>query len=179
MKRSSAIPVVLAVAAMVLGAFFLVGCEDEVASGALGGIPVMAQNTEMGTVDTASDTQESTPAAPEGQEEEESTDPATSEPVSLGLVNVDALIAKPDSYLGKVVTVKGTILSQCIRGCRFSLDDGTGVVNIELLDEALEEVLMKGSVGRVVQVTGLVDHTAPPRIIVEDRGQWSYVEKED
>ena len=179
MKRSSTIPVVLAAAAMVLGAFFLVGCEDEVASGALGGVPVMAQNPGTGTADVASETEDTAPAEPEGQEEEEPTDPATNEPVSLGLVNVDALIEKPDSYLGKVVTVKGTILSQCIRGCRFSLDDGTGVVNIELLDEALEEVLMKGSVGRVVQVTGVVDPTAPPRIVVENRGQWSYVEKED
>ena len=74
------------------------------------------------------------------------------------------------------MAVRGTILTQCIRGCRFSLDDGTGVVNIELVGEAEANLLMQGSVGRIVEVRGVVEGSSRPMILVEDRDGWSYVD---
>jgi len=182
MKRVAWMPAVLAAVMTLAGAvLFLTGCEDEVAAGVLGGRDVATQEQD------APEAVESTPdemhASVSGEESGaftassavEETEQAEAQVVD-GVMEIGVLVDDTASYLGKSVAVQGTILAQCIRGCRFSLDDGTGVVNIELVDEALEDVLMKGSVGRAVEVRGIVDSASPVRILVEDRGGWEYVD---
>ena len=87
---------------------------------------------------------------------------------------IETVLASPASYVGKEVTVRGVILTQCIRGCRFSIDDGTGVIGIELVDEALEKLIAQGSVGRTVRVTGSVEGSSRPLIFVHTADGWTF-----
>ena len=91
-------------------------------------------------------------------------------------MNIDTLIENAVAYDGEEVLLQGKILTQCIRGCQFTLDDGTGTVGVELVDEALENVLMTGSVGRTVLVRGLVETSPRPLVVIESRDGWSYVD---
>jgi len=95
---------------------------------------------------------------------------------SPSILSIETLIDNAAAYDGQEILLQGTILTQCIRGCQFSLDDGTGVVGVELVDEALENVLMHGSVGRTVLVRGVVGTSPRPLILVETRDGWSYVD---
>ena len=142
----------------------LAGCEDEAEAGTsaargAGNVP----NT-----------------APAIATPEESTDPpivGTAEgQLETLAMSVDELVQNTAEYTGREVVVRGTILTQCIRGCQFSLDDGTGVIGIELVEEALENVLMRGSVGRIVEVRGIIEGTSRPLILVKDREGWRYVD---
>jgi len=179
MKRATWMPAALAVAVVLTGAaLFLTGCENEIAAEVLGGSQTAQAEepvTETAIVEmpaeiagVATGMAETDAGGKGGPPEEESIVP--------GVIEISNLGDNASAYVGMTVTVQGTILAQCIRGCRFSLHDGTGVVNIELVDEALENVLMKGSVGRIVEVRGIVDSTSPTRILVEDRTGWSYVD---
>jgi len=73
-----------------------------------------------------------------------------------------------DRYNGRTVLVRGKITTQCVRGCQFNLDDGTGVLLVELVEEALERVLPRGSIGKRIEVRG-VFHAAPrPALVVDN-----------
>jgi len=98
------------------------------------------------------------------------------ETVDLGLVAIDELIRTPEAYVGNIVTVQGTIVTQCIRGCLFSLDDGTGILGVELVDNALERVLSGGSVGRPVEARGVIEGDVRPVLIVEEPQDWNYLD---
>jgi len=181
MKRMAWMSIALTVSVLLVGAaLFLGGCEDEVAAEVLGGGQVAATQAPepaAGTtvIEMPADSSSSVAGATNTEALGKGGTPA--EVVAVpGVLEIDHLVENVDSYLGKSVAVRGMILAQCIRGCRFTLDDGTGVVNIELVDEALEEVLMKGSVGRTVEVRGIVDSTSPVRILVEGRNSWEYVD---
>ena len=141
----------------------LVGCEGE---------------AEAGTARGAGNIPDAAPAVAAAPEEP--TDPpivGTAEgELEILAMSVDELVQNTADYAGREVSVRGTILTQCIRGCKFSLDDGTGVIAIELVDEALENVLMRGSVGRIVEVRGVIEGTSRPLILVEDRDGWRYVD---
>ena len=93
-----------------------------------------------------------------------------------GILAVRDLIENAADYEGMEVQLQGKILTQCIRGCQFTLDDGTGVVGVELVDDALENVLMRGSVGRTVLLRGVVEASPRPLVLVEDREGWGYVD---
>ncbi|MCK5827422.1 hypothetical protein KAH43_02770 [Candidatus Bipolaricaulota bacterium] len=56
--------------------------------------------------------------------------------------------------------VRGTIVTQCISGCTFSLEDGMAVIAVELIDDAVDNVLGGGSIGRSVEVRRTVE-TSP------------------
>lgn len=90
-------------------------------------------------------------------------------------VTAGELIKNGNKYQGKVVLVKGTIVTQCIRGCEFALDDGTGVISVQLEGKALDRLLSKGSVGKKVEARG-VFHKAPrPRVAVERPEDWRFL----
>ncbi len=151
-------------------ALILTGCDDE----------AVADATAARGVGTAAAT---TPVAVEASQPQEAPQetPApiagsTGGELSILALSVDELIQNTSQYTGREVAVRGTILTQCIRGCQFSLDDGTGVVGIELVEEALENVLMTGSVGRIVEVRGVVEGSSRPLILVKDRDGWSYAD---
>ncbi len=89
-----------------------------------------------------------------------------------GLVAIEKLIKGASDYDGRTVTIKGEILAQCSAGCEFSVDDGTGVLSVQLEGEALDKVLNKGSVGKKVEVTGVFHATPRPQVGVEKLGSW-------
>lgn len=73
-----------------------------------------------------------------------------------------------DRYDGTAVIVRGRITTLCVRGCRFNLDDGTGLLFVELVDEALERVLPRGSIGRRIEVRGIFRAAPRPSLVVDD-----------
>ena len=150
-------------------ALLLAGCDEEAAADAAAakGIGTVSEPATVATVpEPVSEPDEAAPGV---------TGVASGE-VSILALSVDELIRNTAAYTGQQVVVRGTILTQCIRGCKFSLDDGTGVVNIELVGEAEANLLMHGSVGRIVEVRGVVEGMSRPLILVEDRDGWSYVD---
>jgi hypothetical protein len=83
-------------------------------------------------------------------------------------VSIRDLFDHPDRYDGRTVIVRGKITTLCVRGCRFNLDDGTGVLFVQLEGKALERPLPRGSIGKRIEVRG-VFHAAPrPILIVDD-----------
>ena len=107
------------------------------------------------------------------------TPPAASEEESdsaIIVATLDELIAAASSYGNREIIVRGTIVTQCIRGCQFSLEDGTGVVAVELVDDALDNVLTRGSVGRQVEVRGVIEGSPRIVIVVEEPDGWQYLD---
>jgi len=89
---------------------------------------------------------------------------------------LDELFANAAAYSDKAVVVRGTIVTQCISGCTFSLEDGTAVIAVELIDDALDHVLDGGSVGRSVEVRGTVETSPQLVIVIEDPEDWNYLD---
>lgn len=89
---------------------------------------------------------------------------------------LDDLFANAASYSNKAVVVRGTIVTQCISGCTFSLEDGTAVIAVELIDDALDHVLEGGSIGRSVEVRGTVETSPQLAIVIEDPEDWNYLD---
>jgi uncharacterized protein YdeI (BOF family) len=89
---------------------------------------------------------------------------------------LDELFANAAVYSNKEVVVRGTIVTQCISGCTFSLEDGTAVIAVELIDDALDNVLDGGSVGRSVEVRGTVETSPQLVIVIEDPEDWNYLD---
>jgi len=90
--------------------------------------------------------------------------------------SLDELFANAATYSNKAVVVRGTIVTQCISGCTFSLEDGTGVIGVELIDDALDHVLDGGSIGRLVEVRGTVEVSPHLVIVIEDPEDWNYLD---
>ena len=90
--------------------------------------------------------------------------------------SLDELFANAAAYSNKAVVVRGTIVTQCISGCTFSLEDGTGVIGVELIDDALDHVLDGGSIGRLVEVRGTVEVSPHLAIVIEDPEDWNYLD---
>ncbi|MFC2077340.1 hypothetical protein ACFLTM_00835 [Candidatus Bipolaricaulota bacterium] len=156
---------VVLVATGLASALMLAGCDDEA-------VAEVASAQGVGSIAVAP------PASVQPQE------PAVQTPIAAAgdgaaaalQLSVEELIMNTEAYVGQEVVVRGIILTQCIRGCQFSLDDDTGVIGIELVEEALENVLMTGSVGRTVEVRGIVEGGSRPLILVKDRDGWRYVD---
>ncbi len=89
---------------------------------------------------------------------------------------LDELFANAAVYSNKEVVVRGTIVTQCISGCTFSLEDGTAVIAVELIDDALDNVLDRGSVGRSVEVRGTVETSPQLVIVIEEPDDWNYLD---
>jgi len=89
-------------------------------------------------------------------------------PARVERVTIRDLFDQRDRYDGMTVIVRGRIVTQCVRGCRFDLDDGTGTLFVELVDEALERVLPRGSIGRRIEVRGVFRAAPRPTITVND-----------
>ncbi len=83
-------------------------------------------------------------------------------------VTIRDLFDRRDRYDGRTVLVRGRVTTQCVRGCRFNLDDGTGVLFVELVEGALEQVLPRGSIGRRIEVRGVFRAAPRPVLVVDD-----------
>lgn len=90
-------------------------------------------------------------------------------------VAVEELIENGDTYEGREILVKGTIITQCMRGCRFAIDDGTGVVNVELVEEALDRLISQGSVGKQAEARGVFHQDPRPLVAVEKPENWDFL----
>ncbi|MCX6689992.1 MAG: hypothetical protein NTZ39_09950 [Methanoregula sp.] len=55
-----------------------------------------------------------------------------SAPVSTGSVSIGEIVKDPAAYEGKEVVMKGKITNECGSGCWFMLEDGTGLIYVDL-----------------------------------------------
>lgn len=85
------------------------------------------------------------------------------------------LITGATSHEGTTVVLRGAILTQCVRGCEFALDDGTGTVSVQLEGRAESRLLPQGSVGRRVEIRGVFRMDPRPQIVVQDADGWTFV----
>jgi len=90
-------------------------------------------------------------------------------------VAIEELIENGDAYEEREVLVKGTIITQCMRGCKFAIDDGTGVVNVELVGKALDRLISQGSVGKQAQARGVFHQAPRPLVAVEKPENWDFL----
>jgi len=167
-----------ALAGLALSVALLTGCDDEAtANTAPDAASTVAAPQTTATADATPESPLVEPTVSPTEPVDPPTDEASPEMVTTQvaeLVAIEELIASSGSYAGKAVTVRGEILTQCMRGCLFSVDDGTGVIGIELVDEGLENLIAQGSVGRTVRVTGVVEGTSRPSILVRKPGDWEF-----
>ncbi len=169
MKTARVLMTVLVVGLGLTGALMLAGCdEDDLAQA--------ADTTVSGQATGSADVEAAAAQVAEAATVDAAPVAAALAVAATDVMNIDALIASAASFDGQEVLLQGKILTQCIRGCQFTLDDGTGVVGVELVDEALENVLMTGSVGRTVLVRGIVETSPRPLVLIENRDGWSYVD---
>lgn len=103
-----------------------------------------------------------------------STDPVPA-PARSATPTVDELIQSAAAYEGTAVSLSGTILTQCTAGCEFALDDGTGVLSVQLEGKGKDRLIPLGKVGKKIAIQG-VFHAAPrPQIVIEDPNGWQLV----
>lgn len=145
---------------------------ESVATAAAVETPQMAQDVEPVAVTEPVDV----PEQPVGEAMDEAMDEVMDGEQFYTVANIDTLMANASMYANKEVVVTGTIVTQCIRGCQFSLEDGTGVVAVELVDEALEKILERGSVGKKVEVRGILERSPRLLIVVEEPENWRYLD---
>ena len=89
-------------------------------------------------------------------------------------VNVWELVSAGADYAGREVILTGRILNLCVRGCQLSLDDGTGVMPVELVDDALSNTVPLRSTGRRIEITGIFRLTPRPHVSVERPDGWRF-----
>ena len=77
----------------------------------------------------------------------------TSAPVLPGSVSVGEIVKLPLAFEGKEVVVKGKIASECGSGCWFMLDDGTGIIYVDLAPNNFAIPQLQGS---TVVVKGVI-----------------------
>ena len=115
-------------------------------------------------------------APTQSAEEEVRPAPAKETPGLRGpvAVTVRELTSREAQYAGREVTLSGRILTLCVRGCQLTLDDGTGVMGVELVGDALTNTLPLRSMGRQIEVTGVFRLAPRPHISVERPDGWRF-----
>jgi hypothetical protein len=171
---------VLAVAGLGLVAFLEFGPRAEPAVSAAPTPPAeaVAGSTERSAVAGAlgpsatGQTSGTASAAPEGATSSTSAAlPAVLNPAPT----VDELIQNAAAYEGAAVSLRGTILTQCTAGCEFALDDGTGVLSVQLEGKGKDRLIPVGKVGKKIAVQGVFRGSPRPQIVIEDPNGWQFV----
>ncbi len=90
-------------------------------------------------------------------------------------VSVREIAQNPHQYAGKIVILQGKITTLCARGCTFTLEDGTGAVVVELVGDALDNLVPRTGLGRWVEVQGRVELSGGLRVVVENPDGWRFV----
>jgi hypothetical protein len=88
---------------------------------------------------------------------------------------IDDLIQSQSLYEGSPITLRGTILTQCTAGCEFALDDGTGVLSVQLEGKGKDRLIPLGKVGKKIEVHGVFRAAPRPQIVIEDPTGWQFV----
>lgn len=84
---------------------------------------------------------------------------------TVELISIRDLLENREKYDGVEVAIKGTIINQCSRGCKFNINDGTGVMFVEMIGEAWEKPIPP-SIGKIVEVRGTFYQAPRPQVIV-------------
>ncbi len=88
---------------------------------------------------------------------------------------IDQLIQNAATYEGAPVSLSGTILTQCTAGCEFALDDGTGVLSVQLEGKGKDRLIPVGKVGKKIAVEGVFRASPRPQIVIDDPNGWQFV----
>ncbi|HSV31718.1 MAG TPA: hypothetical protein VLH40_06825 [Atribacteraceae bacterium] len=80
-------------------------------------------------------------------------------------ITIEELMENSVEYEGKEVGISGTIVTQCSRGCKFTVNDDTGVLFVQMIEEAWEKPLPP-SVGKTVELRGVFQLNPRPHINV-------------
>jgi predicted metalloprotease len=65
------------------------------------------------------------------------------------ITKISDILGNPKTYGGRIVTVKGKIVTECGSGCWFTLQDGNAVIYIDLAPNNMVIPQKKGSTARV------------------------------
>ncbi len=138
------------------------------------GVPVAADAEEPAVLQPHVEREATTELA--GEETTPASDTAVAGTPPLGPValTVWELASAGVEYAGREVVLTGRVLSLCIRGCQLSLDDGTGVMPVELVDDALRNTIPLRSVGRQIEITGVFRLSPRPHVTVECPDGWRF-----
>ncbi len=88
---------------------------------------------------------------------------------------IDELIQNQALYEGSPIALRGTILTQCTAGCEFALDDGTGVLSVQLEGKGKDRLIPLGKVGKKIEIHGVFRAAPRPQIVIEDPNGWQFV----
>jgi hypothetical protein len=88
---------------------------------------------------------------------------------------IDELIQNQALYEGRPIALRGTILTQCTAGCEFALDDGTGVLSVQLEGKGKDRLIPLGKVGKKIEIQGVFRAAPRPQIVIEDPNGWQFV----
>jgi hypothetical protein len=88
---------------------------------------------------------------------------------------IDELIQNQALYEGRSIALTGTILTQCTAGCEFALDDGTGVLSVQLEGKGKDRLIPLGKVGKKIEIHGVFRAAPRPQIVIEDPNGWQFV----
>ncbi|MCX6099775.1 MAG: hypothetical protein NTX69_07150 [Candidatus Bipolaricaulota bacterium] len=88
---------------------------------------------------------------------------------------IDELIQNLALYEGSPIALRGTILTQCTAGCEFALDDGTGVLSVQLEGKGKDRLIPLGKVGKKIEIHGVFRADPRPQIVIEDPNGWQFV----
>jgi hypothetical protein len=88
---------------------------------------------------------------------------------------IDELIQNQALYEGSSIALRGTILTQCTAGCEFALDDGTGVLSVQLEGKGKDRLIPLGKVGKKIEIHGVFRAAPRPQIVIEDPNGWQFV----
>jgi hypothetical protein len=88
---------------------------------------------------------------------------------------IDELIQNQAAYEGRPIALRGTVLTQCTAGCEFALDDGTGVLSVQLEGKGKDRLIPLGKVGKKIEVHGVFRAAPRPQVVIEDPNGWQFV----
>jgi hypothetical protein len=88
---------------------------------------------------------------------------------------IDELIQNQALYEGRSIALTGTILTQCTAGCEFALDDGTGVLSVQLEGKGKDRLIPLGKVGKRIEIRGTFRTAPRPQVVIEDPNGWQFV----
>lgn len=87
---------------------------------------------------------------------------------------IDELIQNQTLYEGRPIALRGTILTQCAAGCEFALDDGTGVLSVQLEGRGKDRLIPLGKVGKKIEIHGVFRAAPRPQVVIEDPNGWQF-----
>jgi hypothetical protein len=88
---------------------------------------------------------------------------------------IDELIQNQALYEGRSIALTGTILTQCTAGCEFALDDGTGVLSVQLEGKGKDRLIPLGKVGKRIEIRGTFRAAPRPQVVIADPNGWQFV----